>query len=295
MEALRSLLFVPGNRPDMLQKAAVVPADALVPDLEDSVPAAEKAHAREVVAGVLPTLAQRGQLLIPRVNALSTGLTRDDLAAVVGPHIYAISVGKVESPWEVQEVSRIMAELERRAGVPVGRTHVIPWLENARGILFAFEICRTSQRVVGAAFGAEDYTTDTGIRRTDTGEETVYPRQMVALAANAAGVLPLDAPNVNFRDLDGLERDIRSVLPLGFKGKFAIHPSQVEPINRLFGPAPEEVEYARQVVQAFEAAEAQGRGATSLDGKMIDIPIVKRARNLLAQADSIRQREAQQR
>ena len=100
---------------------------------------------------------------------------------------------------------------------------------------------------------------------------------------------------MNFRDLDGLERDIRSVLPLGFKGKFAIHPSQVEPINRLFGPAPEEVEYARQVVQAFEAAEAQGRGATSLDGKMIDIPIVKRARNLLAQADSIRQREAQQR
>ncbi|MFQ5860660.1 MAG: HpcH/HpaI aldolase/citrate lyase family protein [Dehalococcoidia bacterium] len=291
MQPLRSLLFVPGNRPDMLGKARNLDADVLVPDLEDSVPATEKGRARETVREALPTLAQRGQLVVVRVNPLVTGLTWEELATLVGPHLYGISVGKVESPWELQEYDRILTTLEGGAEVKLGQVKLIPWLESARAVVRASELASASPRVVAVAFGAEDFTNDMGIQRTDMGEEVSFPRALVAVAARATGVLALDTPYVNFRDAEGLQRDIQAALRLGYKGKFAIHPAQLEPINTLFGPSPEEVEYARRVVQAFEEAEAQGRAAIALDGKMIDIPVVKRARNLLTLAEAIAHRE----
>ena len=139
-------------------------------------------------------------------------------------------------------------------------------------------------------FGAEDFTNDMGIQRTGEGEEVAFPRAKVAVAAHAAEVLGFDTPYVNFRDQEGLRRDVQAALRLGFRGKFAIHPGQLESINSMFSPSPEELEYAQRVVDAFEEAEARGSGATSLDGKMIDVPIVKRARNLLALADLIADR-----
>jgi citrate lyase subunit beta/citryl-CoA lyase len=294
VEALRSLLFVPGNRQDMLEKARNFDADALVPDLEDSVPAAEKAKAREIVREMGPTLSRRGQKIIVRINSLGTGLAWDDLAAVIGPYLYGVSVGKVESPWEMQEYDRILTIMERGAGLPEGQVKLIPWLENSRAILRAYEIARATPRVVGVAFGAEDYTNDMGVQRTETGEEVYFPRAMVAVAARAAEVLALDTPFTNFRDSQGLERDIQVALRLGYKGKFAIHPSQLDPINTLFAPSPEEVEYARRVVQVFEEAEAQGRASVALEGKMIDVPIYKRARNLLALAEAIARRKGEE-
>jgi citrate lyase subunit beta/citryl-CoA lyase len=136
------------------------------------------------------------------------------------------------------------------------------------------------------AFGAEDFTVDMGTQRTDESSEVFLPRAMVAIAARAADVVPLDIVYANFRDEDGLRRDIQLGKSLGYKGKFAIHPSQVQPINEMFSPLPEEIEYAKRVVAVFEEAEAQGKGATSLDGKMIDIPVVKRARSLLAMEEA---------
>ena len=291
MDLFRSLLFVPGNRQDMLAKAGTLPADALVPDLEDSVPEGEKEHARELVRQTVKTLAQQGQAVIPRTNALDTGLARDDLAAVVCPQVYGVTVGKISSPWEIQQLSAILEDLEHRAGLPLGYTRLIPWLENAGAIVNAYQIATASPRIVGVAFGAEDFTNDMALHRSEEGTEVAYPRAAVAVAAHAAGVLAIDTPYTNFRDIEGLQRDVRSVLPLGFKAKFAIHPGQLETINTLFNPLPEEVEYARRVVAAFEEAEARGSGATSLDGKMIDVPVVKRARNLLALADSIAHRQ----
>ena len=287
MDWFRSLLFVPGNREDMLSKAGSLPADALVPDLEDSVPLKEKERAREIVGQVVKTLAQRGQAVIPRINALDTGLAGSDLAAVMCPEVYGISVGKVESPWEIGQISSMLEATERRAGLPVGHTRIIPWLESAKGIMLAYEIAQASPRIVGVAFGAEDFTNDMGIQRTEEGEEVTFPRARVAVAARAAEVLGFDTPYVNFRNPEGLQRDVQVALRLGFKGKFAIHPSQLDAINSMFSPSSEEIEYARRVVEAFEEAESRGSGATSLDGKMIDVPIVKRARNLLAQSDSI--------
>ncbi|MDA0988307.1 MAG: CoA ester lyase [Chloroflexi bacterium] len=287
MDLLRSLIFVPGNRRDMLEKAASFPADFLVPDMEDSVPLAEKAAARDAIADMLPILDRAGKRSVVRINALSTGLLEEDMRAAVTPHTYGINVGKVDTPWDVHEIDKILTAMEIKKGLERGRTRLILYLESALAIINAYPICSASPRIMAAAFGAEDFTVDMGTQRTDESSEVFLPRAMVAIAARAANVVPLDIVYANFRDEDGLRRDIQVARSLGYKGKFAIHPSQVQPINEMFSPLPEDVEYARRVVVAFKEAEAQGRGATSLDGKMIDIPVVKRAMSLLAIEEAI--------
>ena len=291
MEILRSLIFVPGNRRDMLEKARDFDADAIVADLEDSVPPAEKENARGVVRDMAPTLSGRGQKVLVRLNSLDTGLTHDELAALIGPHLYGISIGKVESTWDIKECDRIASALEKGAGLEPGHLKIVPWIENSRAVMRVYDIAIASPRVVGLAFGAEDYTDDMDIQRTDEGDEVYFPRATVALAARAAGVAALDSPFVRFRDQDGLKREIEVALKLGFKGKFAIHPAQLDTINAMFSPRPEDVEYARRVMEAWDQAEAEGRGSTSLDGRMIDVPVVKRARSLLAMADAIAERK----
>jgi citrate lyase subunit beta/citryl-CoA lyase len=290
MHLFRSLLFVPGNREDMLAKVKNLQADALVPDMEDSVPVSEKEHARELVSKTVKTLARQGQAIIPRINALNTGLAHDDLTAVVSTHIYGVSVGKIESAWDIREICSILDNIESQSGMTIGHTRIIPWLETSKGIVNAYQIASASTRIIGVAFGAEDFTNDMDIQRSDEGIEVAYPRAVVAVAARAAGVLALDTPQVNFRDSEGLKQQVQSGRALGFKGKFAIHPSQLDTINTMFSPSPEEIEYAKKVVAAFEEAEARGSGATSIDGKMIDVPIVKRALSLLGLSESIARR-----
>ena len=287
MVLLRSLLFVPGNRSDMLEKSQGLTVDAIVPDMEDSVPISEKFHARELVSQSLPSLVRDNRFVIPRTNALGTGLLEDDLAAVVTPFIFGVTVGKIDSLWHVRQVESIIAKLELRAGIPVGQIRLIPWIETAQGIMNVKEICGGSSRIVAVAFGGEDFTADMSIQRTDIGAEILYPRSLVAIAAKSFGIGSLDTPYVSFRDQEGLRNDALLARSLGFTGKFAIHPNQLETIDSVFSPDPREVDYAKKIVQTFEKAETEGKGATSLDGKMIDIPVVHRARNLLAQVDAI--------
>ena len=291
MELLRSLIFVPGNRREMLEKARSFDADVIVADLEDSVPPGEKLNARLIVKEMAPTLAENGQKTAVRINSLDTGLSRDDLSALVGSHLYGINVGKVESAWEIREYDRLITWMEREEGLEQGKLKLIPWIENSRAVMRAYDIATASDRVVAVAFGAEDYTDDLGVRRTDSGEEVYFPRAMVAMAARAAEVVAVDSPYVKYRDEDGLRRDIEAGLRLGFKGKFLIHPAQLEIANSMFSPQPDEVEYARQVVAAWDQAEAGGRGSTSVDGRMVDVPVVKRARNLLALAEAVPRRK----
>jgi citrate lyase subunit beta/citryl-CoA lyase len=152
-----------------------------------------------------------------------------------------------------------------------------------------YQMAAASPRIVAIAFGAEDYTNDMGVQRTDSGEEVHFPRAMVAIAARAAGVASLDRPYVAFRNPEGLRQDAQVARQLGYNGKFAIHPSQIDIINEIFSPRPEDVEYARQVVAAWKEAEAAGRGSLDLNGRMVDVPVVKRAQNLLALVESINQ------
>ncbi len=287
MVVLRSLLFVPGNRANMLEKALGFAPDAYVPDMEDSVPQEEKANARGVTASFLARLAATGRLVVPRVNSIDSGLMEEDLEAVVGPHIFGVSVGKVRSADDIKYISAVIERLEKRAGVQPGGTRLVPWLEVARAIVNAYDICIASPRVMGVAFGAEDFTNDMGIPRSEDDSEVAYPRSVVCVAARAADVLALDTPYFSFRDPEGLRKNALASRRQGFKGKFAIHPAQVDIINEAFSPSAEEIEYARRVVAAFEEAERQGRGSTSLDGKVIDVPVVKRARQVLEVAKAL--------
>ena len=281
----RSLLFVPGNKESMLRKAINFRPDAFVPDMEDSVPDSEKANARNTIGGFLPELAATGIPVIPRVNALDTGWTADDLAAVVGPHIYGISIGKIHVPDDVHQLSELLDGLENQAGLEAGRIKLFLWLESAKAIVHCYEICSASPRIEGVAFGGEDFTHDMGIERLEDESEVAVARNLLCIAARAAQVQALDTPYFRFRDEEGLRDNCAKAKQFGFKGKFAIHPAQIEVINESFSPSEAEIEYARRVVAAFEDAERVGRGSTSLEGKVIDVPVVKRARALLELAD----------
>ena len=287
MTVLRSLLFVPGNQPNMLEKAMGFRPDAIIPDMEDSVPMEEKTKARKTVAEYLPGLAERGPLVIPRVNSLDTGLLEEDLAAVVGPHTFGVSVGKIYKAEDVETISAILDGLEEKAGLAKGHTKLLPWIETAMAIVHCYEICSSSPRIAGVSLGAEDLTNDMGIERTKDDSEIAFPRSVIGVSARAAGVLALDTPFFAFRDPEGLHENCLSSRKVGFKGKFAIHPAQIDVINEAFSPSPSEIEHAKRVIEAFEEAQSRGRGSTSLDGHVVDVPVVKRAQALLELASAL--------
>jgi citrate lyase subunit beta/citryl-CoA lyase len=278
---LRSVLFVPGNKANMLEKALGLRPDAFAPDMEDSVPAAEKANARETVARFLPRLAATGVAVIPRVNSLDTDWIEADLAAVVGPAIFGVSVGKVRKAADVSAISQLIGGLERRAGLTVGTLRLLPWVETAEAIVNVSAICRASDRIVAVAFGGEDFTNDMGVERLEDESQIAYARQALCVAARAAHVPALDTPYFRLRDLEGLRENSLRAKRIGFKGRFAIHPEQLDAIDECFSPSAQEIAHAERVVAAYEEAEQRGRASTSLDGWVIDVPVVKRARALL--------------
>jgi citrate lyase subunit beta/citryl-CoA lyase len=290
----RTLLFIPGNRPDMLKKAEGFSTQWLIPDLEDSVPDAEKETARKTVGDHLRTLHGAGKYLCPRINSLETGLTADEISALVSDHIVGISVGKISSVEDVRAIEKLIEKAESQNGVSKGSIRILPWLETAGAIVNAYEICASSARIQWAAFGAEDFSADMGISRSvdDSGDGAsaalepglAYARSAVAVAARAAGVHILDTPHTKFRDLDSLENDAREAKALGYKGKLAIHPTQTELIETVFRPSDSEIERARAVLDAAKQAERDGKGAVALDGEMIDMPVIKRAQNVLRDA-----------
>lgn len=282
MTAFRSLLFVPGNKESMLAKAEGFAPDVLVPDMEDSVPDAEKTNARACVRAALARFESHRALVMPRVNALESGFIDADLEAVVGPDIFGISVGKVRSAPDIAAISTLIAKLEAPASIEVGSLKLIPWIETAEAIVRCYEICTASARIVAVAFGAEDFTNDLGIERLDESSQLLYARSALCTAAKAANVPALETPYFKLRDSEGLRESSIAAKRLGFKGRFAIHPDQIPIINECFRPSDAEIEQARRIVAAYEEAERQGRGSTSLDGRVIDVPVVKRAREVLA-------------
>lgn len=284
---VRSLLFIPGNRPDMLAKAVRSPAHAFVPDLEDSVPDSEKDRALEEVLKALPELAAQGRPVIPRLNSLGTGRFYGELDALAGPHTTAISVGKIRSAQEIRRIDLLLsrAEASRKLSARIG---IVAWIETAAALANAVEICRASNRIRWVAFGAEDLTADMGVPRDAGGLEAPllqHARATVAVAARSVGAVAADTPFVRFKDIDGLIDECRRSRHVGFKAKFAIHPAQLETINSAFAPTPEELASARRVIEAWEEAARAGRGAISLDGEMVDVPVVARARAILTESD----------
>lgn len=291
MFLLRSLMFVPGNREDMLAKAASVPADAIVIDLEDGVPPNEKPHARATAADAIATLAAAGRSVHVRVNGLRTGLTRDDLAALVRPELAAVHLPKVEAAQDLRDLDVLLREQELARGIRPGTVRSIALIETARGVLRCDDICRASDRLVALALGAEDLSRDLGVPRP-VGEPGAhdalsFARATLVYTARAYRLLAVDTPYPHVRDDAGLIREANLARALGMNGKYAIHPAQIEPLNRVFSPSPEEVAEARRIIAAYEAAAARGLGAVSVDGRMVDEPIVRAARELVAFAERL--------
>ena len=278
---LRSLLFIPGNQPKMLNKALNVFPDAFIPDLEDSVAWDHKDDARNIVHNHLNMLSQTTKLLIPRVNALETGILKEDLQAVINQNVFAIAIGKIYSSKDVQEISNLISKAEKEQKIKEGSIKLILWMETAQAIINAYEILTSNQRIVGSAFGAEDFTNDMGIHRTENENEIFFARNQLSVASKAANVIALDTPFFAFKDPVALKENSLFAKSIGFKGKFAIHPDQIDIINGCFSPSIQEIDHAKKVIETFEEAKKQGRGSTSLDGLVIDVPVVKRAESLL--------------
>jgi citrate lyase subunit beta / citryl-CoA lyase len=284
---LRSLLFVPGHRHDMIPKAAASGADAIILDLEDALASREKPAARRAVAEALDgplADAPRHRAVFVRVNGLASGLTDEDLHGAARPRLDGVCLPKCEASADVQAMAARLLVTEDRLGIPRGRLRLLVLVETARGVLEAAAIARESPRVAGIVFGAEDFTADTGLVRTREGAELAAARTAVSIAAHAAGIEPIDGIFADFRDEAGLVADSQEARRLGYTGKTLIHPAQVAPVHRVFAPAAGEIAKARRIVEAFERATAEQSGVVVVDGAMVDRPVVLRAQRLLARA-----------
>ncbi len=288
---LRTLLFVPGNRERLIEKARSIPADSIILDLEDSVPPAEKDSARAMVSACLGGFALKGQKVLVRINSLSTDQAIADIKATVTTGLSGICLPKCELADDIIRADALITDAEKGVGRKVGSTGILALVETPMGIINAHEIASASPHVLGIAFGAEDYTLEMDIKRTKEGDEIYYPRMVIAVACHAAGVLAIDGVYTDIRDHEGFSREVRLVRQMGFHGKLVIHPEQVSIVNEAFSPTEEEVTHARGVVEAFESALAQGQASTIFEGKMVDIPVAERARQLLARSESMVKQE----
>lgn len=283
---VRSILFVPGTRQDRFAKAMNAGADAVVFDLEDSVEAGQKPRARSLVAEFLATPAA-GPLRLVRFNAARTPDGEADLECFSGTEGYdGVLLPKVDSAGAIEEVARVFARRARSGAVPP----LLLLLETPRAILRAAEIAAADAPVAALLFGAEDFTASLAVERTIDGEELSFARSQIVLAAAAAGAEAIDAVCTDLNDADSLLRDCRRARALGFRGKMAIHPRQVDVINEVFTPAAAEVDRARRLIGVYEAARAAGQAITTMDGQMVELPIVERARRTLALAARHRDR-----
>ncbi|MGB3070215.1 MAG: CoA ester lyase [Ottowia sp.] len=289
---MRSLLFVPGHDERKLVKGLSSGADALIVDLEDAVPEAEKARARGITAAFVSAHQEHLPLFV-RVNALSTGLTLDDLAAVVRARPYGIMLPKCASVRDADLLGAYLQALEVREGVPAGRTRILPIsTETAASVLGSASYGeKPNERLCGLMWGGEDLAADIGAT-ANRGPDGRYgapyelARSLTLMGATAAQVPAVDAVFTNFRDTPGLRSEAEQALRDGFSAKAAIHPDQIGPINEAFTPTAEDIAWAGRVTEAFEANPT--RGAIQLDGKMLDRPHLRSARRVLARASSAR-------
>ena len=286
----RSLLFVPGGREQMMEKATGLPADILCLDLEESVLPEEKSRARELVSNAVAKLAEAGRTVHVRVNAIRTEQTRDDLSAVVQAGLSGVLLAKTASAQDIRDVDVLLREQELAHEVKPGTIDLIAAIESARALLRCEEISHASTRLVALALGGEDFTFDMGVQRTREGRELDYPRSVIATCARAANLAALDTPWADIEDIEGLIADAERAKALGFSGTYVIHPSHLEPVHTIFSPGAEDVTSARKVLAAWDEAQEQGLGVVQLDGRMIDRPIAERARRVIEQADAIERR-----
>jgi len=279
MERLRrSRIYLPGNSPRMIQKGPLLGADAVILDLEDSVSPEEKDAARILVGMAIRHVDFLDSEVMVRINPLDRG-GDEDLKVILPAGPDAVVVPKCESPEDVLKIEKIITRNELPKPVAI-----LAMIESAKGILHAYEIASASSLVEAITFGGEDFTQDIGATRTKEGKEIFWGRSMLVIAAKAAGVQALDTVFSDVNDEEGLRRDTQMIKEMGFDGRAAVHPAQIEIIHEVFAPTPVEIQHAANVINAAETARKLGKGVAVIKGKMIDAPIIKRAEKIIRTA-----------
>ena len=282
----RSMLFIPGNTPNLVVNSPYLGADAIIFDLEDAVSPGEKDAARILVRNTLRYLDLGGRETIVRINAIDTDYWQKDVEEMVAQGPDLLMLPKSSRPEDVRTVDEAIARAEERAGAR-HRIRLMPLIETALGVENAYAIATASPRVAALFLGAEDLTADLRCQRTKEGREIEYARTRLVTAARAADIDVYDTPFTDVNDDEGAWRDAETARALGFTGKASISPRHIQAINTVFSPSQAEVDYAYEVMEAIRMAKEQGRGAIALRGKMIDAPIVARARRTLEMAREI--------
>jgi citrate lyase subunit beta/citryl-CoA lyase len=286
-------MYVPGNNAGLAVGSAVYTPDVLVFDLEDSVLLNEKDSARELVAGVLANrdeLGIRAKEIMVRTNSVDSDFFAQDISKIITPcfHPDSVRIPKIESPEDIQIADRLISEAEKASQIPAGTVEIIAILESVAGVFNVDRIAGSCPRLTGLTLGAEDFTRDLGTSRTKTGNELDLARKKIVLAASYFEIDAIDTVFSDIQDLQGLKEETLMIKNLGFTGKSVIHPSQINIVNSVFTPEKDEINEALRIIDAAREAEQQGQGAVSLDGKMIDPPVLKRALNLIDKAKNLK-------
>lgn len=276
-------MFIPGNKPGMMADACIYGPDSIMLDLEDSVTLAEKDAARLLVYHALRSVDFGGVEMVVRINPLNTPYGKKDVEAVVKGGVDVIRMPKTETADEVRELEAEVLKVETELGCP-GRTKLMAAIESALGVVNAFDIAKASPRMMGIALGAEDYTANLKTSRTAGGTELQLARQTIVVAARAAGIACFDTVFSNLEDMEGFRREVELVKALGFDGKSIINPRQIEIVNEVFTPSAKDIEKALLVIAAIREARSKGSGVISVNGKMVDRPVVIRAERTIALA-----------
>ena len=283
----RSMLFLPGNNPNMLINGNCLGSDAVIFDLEDAVSPAEKDAARILVRNTMRYMDFRGCEIIVRINSIDTPYWQKDIDEILPYKPGLILLPKTGTAQDALAADAYITEVEKKLGLPQNTVGLMPLIETALGVENAFMIASSTKRVKALFLGAEDLTADLQCKRTKEGREIEYARTRLVVAARAAGVDVYDTPFTDVNDDEGIVKDAELAKALGFTGKASISPRHVEVINSVFSPTQQEVDYAYEVMEAIELAKSQGKGAIALRGKMIDAPIVARAERTIALAQAL--------
>lgn len=283
----RSLLFLPGNNPNMLINGNCLGADAVIFDLEDAVSPQEKDAARILVRNTMRYMDFAGCEKVVRINSVDTPYWEKDLEVIIPEKPDLILLPKSGSSDDVLIVDKYVSEVEKKCGIQQGTVGLMPLIETALGVENSYSIASCTERVKALFLGAEDLTADLQCKRTKEGKEIEYARTRLVVAARAAGVDVYDTPFTDVNDDEGIVCDTEKAKGLGFTGKASISPRHVDIINEVFSPTEEEISYAYEVIEAIRIAKEQGKGAISLRGKMVDAPIVARAQRTISMAQAL--------
>ncbi|WP_413283220.1 citrate (pro-3S)-lyase subunit beta [Vibrio sp. MA40-2] len=282
----RSMLFVPGSNAAMLSNTFIYTPDAIMFDLEDSVSVREKDTARMLVMNALQHPLYQDIETVVRVNGLDSNYGADDVKAVVKAGVNVVRLAKTDSRQDVFDMEQQIEAAERKFGREIGSTKLLAAIESAKGINNAVEIALASPRLIGIALGAEDYVRDLRTERTAEGTELLFARCSILQAARAAGIMAFDTVYSDANNEQGFLNEAEHIKSLGFDGKSLINPRQIEILHNVFAPSQKQVDYAHAVIEAAEEAEEMGSGVVSLNGKMVDGPIIQRAHLTLKRAES---------